>query len=105
MAVLLGDNTQVKGAIDDRDPRGRVTVGRDCLIEAYVVTNTEYGRLTIGNNVFIGNESVIDCLQSIEIEDDVLIAYRCIVTDHNSHSVRYSVRRQDLADFRRGCHD
>lgn len=38
MAVLLGDNTQVKGAIRARNPRAQVLLDGDYIIEGYLVT-------------------------------------------------------------------
>jgi acetyltransferase-like isoleucine patch superfamily enzyme len=91
-----GENTKVSGTIERRSPNGTVIIGRDCLIEGYLVTERDHSRLCIGNNVYIGNQTVIDCTSSIEIEDDVLVSYRCVVSDHDGHSIRYSIRRHDL---------
>jgi acetyltransferase-like isoleucine patch superfamily enzyme len=42
---------------------------------------------------------------SITIEEDVLISYGCIIVDSDNHSSRYSVRRLDIADWKRGKHN
>ena len=95
-ADILGANTQIKGVIEKRSPRSAVIIGKDCIIEGYLATEKDGCRLWIGNNVFIGNQTVIDCSTSIEIADDVLISYRCLLTDTDGHSLKYSIRRHDL---------
>ena len=54
----------------------------------------------LGNNVFIGGNSIIDCKEDISIEDNVLVSYECIIFDHDSHSVDKSKRENDLYRFK-----
>jgi acetyltransferase-like isoleucine patch superfamily enzyme len=65
-----------------------------------LVTERAESRLQIGNNVFVGGGTLIDCALSIEIEDDVLISYQGIISDSDNHSVRFSERKGDLALWR-----
>ena len=77
-------------------------MGDDSLIEGTLVTEIAESRISIGNNVYVGNGTVFDCVMSIRVNDDVLISYGCLISDSDNHSVRYSVRRNDLRDWRRG---
>jgi len=101
----VGENTEIQGAIDKRSPKSLIKIGSDCLIQGLLVTETDESNLTIGDNVFIGGGTIIDCIQSIAIGNDVLISYGCLLTDSDNHSVSYSLRKKDLADWKQGKHD
>jgi len=97
-----GIHTELLGSIVKRHPDGRIVIGRDSHIRGDLVTETSESQIAIGNNVFIGGGSLLDCVVSIEIEDDVLISYQCLLADSDNHSHRYSVRKHDLSDWKDG---
>lgn len=99
--VHIGKNSSVT-IIDTRAPNSIVTIGENCLIEGNLTTETDGSCITVGNNVFVGGDTIVDCVVAITIEDDVLVAYRCIIADSDNHSVIYSIRKHDLADWRDG---
>jgi len=99
---IAGQNTDVPGVVEKRVEGGEISFGDDCLIEGYLVTETSESRLRVGNNVYIGGTTIVDCTLSIEIEDDVLISYQGILADSDNHNVRASIRRRDLADWKDG---
>ncbi|MCB1202752.1 MAG: acyltransferase [Verrucomicrobiae bacterium] len=96
----MGEGSLIRGRVQREKPGGVVRIGRDCLIEGLVKTESAEGRIEIGNNVYLGGGSSLSSAKSIRIMDDVLISYRVIVMDSDSHSVRYSVRKKDLADWK-----
>jgi acetyltransferase-like isoleucine patch superfamily enzyme len=61
--------------------------------------------LTIGDNTYIGGGTVVDCVKSISIGNDVLISYGCVLADSDNHSIKYSIRKKDLADWKQKKHD
>ena len=76
------------------------------MINGSLVTETNSSVIEIANNVFIGADTLIDCVVKINIEDDVLISHGCILMDSNNHSIKYSSRVNDLKDWRNGgIHD
>lgn len=102
----LGINTQIVGSVNKRKDGAKINIGNDSLIQGTIVTETEEATLTIGNNVFVGGGSVIDCVKSITIYDDVLVASNCLIMDSDNHSISYSLRKKDLSDWRDNCgHD
>ena len=103
--INIGEDTDITGIIDKRSLKSTITVGKNCLIQGYLVTETDGSEILIGNNVFIGGGTLIDCASSITIQDDVLISYQCILVDSDNHSLRYSIRKNDLADWRKGKFD
>jgi len=50
------------------------------------------------------NGSII-CAHHIELGDDILIAWGVTIVDHNSHSISFSKRANDVLDWRKGCKD
>lgn len=103
--VSIGKNTEIRKQLDKRSKKSKITIGDDCLIQGSLVTETDDSRITIGNNVFVGGDTIVDCVKSITIEDDVLISYRCIIADSDNHNMRYSIRKGDLAQWKRGGRD
>ena len=102
MNKLIGINTDVVGTLEIRKVGGTIFVGNDCLIEGYVVCENEGSQVVIGNNVYIGGSTVIDCAKSVTIEDDVLISYHVTIADTDGHSTQFSIRKNDLQAFRQG---
>lgn len=100
-----GQNTGIIGDIIKRKRGSQINIGRDCLIEGSLVTETNASQIVIGNNVYVGGGSLIECVKSIVIEDDVLISHGCILADSDNHSIIYGMRRKDLADWKKGDHD
>ena len=97
-----GPNTEITGTVKIRKDGGRVRIGRDCLIEGQLVAETADARIEIANNVYIGGNTIVACVASVSIADDVLISYQCLIADSDNHSIRYSIRKNDLADWRDG---
>jgi len=100
-----GKNTKLRGIVDKRSLKSKISIGNDCLIEGDLVTETDGSEIIIGNNVFLGGGSLIDCVSTIVIDNDVLISHGCILADSNNHSISYSIRKGDLADWMKKEHD
>lgn len=96
-----GERTEVRGKVNIRKSGAEVHIGKDGLIHGTVTTESHVAKVIIGNNVFIGGGSLLDCAQSITIEDDVLISHRCLISDSDNHSISYSVRKHDLAKWKK----
>jgi len=97
-----GRNSVVHGYIDSRGRRCQITIGDDCTLQGLLVTEHDDAVITIGNNVFIGSGTVLDCARAILIEDDVLVSYECLLLDSNNHSQNFEMRRNDLPDVKSG---
>ncbi len=99
----LGARAQWRGILE-KPHGGTVNVGDDSIIEGRVVLSRLDALVTIGHRSFIGGGTTVDCSTSISIGDDVLIAYGGIVMDHNSHSVYFEDRKDDLLTWHRKEH-
>ena len=75
-------------------------------MEGLLQTETDQAEIHVGNNVYIGGGSTLSSANSVKIGDDVLISYRVFIMDHDSHSLRYSDRKNDLQNWwHHGGHD
>lgn len=103
---VLGEGSEVRGRLHRVQPGGIIEIGNHTLIEGALQTETPEASIRLGNNVYLGGGSSMSSACSIIVQDDVLISYRVIIMDHDSHSLRYSKRRQDLQNWwHRGGHD
>jgi acetyltransferase-like isoleucine patch superfamily enzyme len=98
----LGAKTILSCRIERRRKGGVIQVGKDCVISGLLITEREKSLISIGGNVFVGGNTIIDCVEQIKIEDDVLISYGCLLADSDNHSIHYGSRKNDLADWRNG---
>lgn len=106
MVSSIGDNTVLQGCLDMRAEGSRIEIGSNCLIHGTLVTETSQAIIRIANNVFIASSAILDCAVSINIGEDVLIAYGVMVVDSDNHSISYSIRKKDLANWKMdGSHD
>lgn len=84
--------------IDLRNPisgRKYLKIGNNSLVNARFIFETESGYISVGDRVHIGGGSFISRVK-ITIEDDVIIAWGCTVYDHNSHSIYWNERKNDV---------
>jgi len=101
----LGVGAELWGRVEKRASGSRIQVGSGSRIDGYVVAETETSKVTIGRNTLIGTDTIVDCVQEIEIGDDVLISYQCILSDSDNHSLDPARRKGDLERWRLGTHD
>ena len=96
----LGTNSKTQCLIFKRHHLSKIKIGNNCLINGRLVTEYKDSEIEIKNNVFIGGNTILDCLSKIFIDDNVLISYECILADHDSHSIESDKRKNDLARFK-----
>jgi acetyltransferase-like isoleucine patch superfamily enzyme len=73
-------------------------IGEGSIVEGSLVSERDGVAISIGRNTFIGN-SLLACASRIEVGDDVLISWGCNIVDHNSHSIGWAKRKQDVRDW------
>ena len=72
-----------------------LVVGDDTMLNCTITFESEAGEIIIGNKTFIGASQLI-CRSRIEIKDNVFIAWGCWIYDHDSHSIDYRERENDI---------
>ena len=80
-----------------------VTVEKQTSVPGSLKFDRENARISIGKKSFI-NGSII-AAKSIEIGDDVMISWGVTIVDHNSHSLSFSQRADDVVNWRVGKKD
>jgi galactoside O-acetyltransferase len=82
-----------------------VIIGDSCMLDCTILFETLGGQVIIGNNTYIGNSTII-CKTKIEFENNIFIAWGCYFYDHDSHSINYLDRIEDInrqnSDYRNG---
>lgn len=79
-------------------------VGRDSMIQTVIAFERDNASLRVGERTFIGR-GAISLAGSIEVGSDVMIAWGTVITDHNSHSLRFSERSSDVVNWLHGTKD
>ena len=92
----FGRDTKAYCWVFKRDNLSIINIGNNSLINGRLVTESKNSRIELGNNVFVGGQTILDCLQEINVSDNVLISYECILSDHDSHSIESEKREMDL---------
>jgi acetyltransferase-like isoleucine patch superfamily enzyme len=107
--IIAGDSHFLEGFTLDvnkpNDKKKYLQVGQDTVLACSIIFESSEGEVIIGNGTYIGASKII-CRSKIEIEDNVFIAWGSYLYDHDSHSIDYRDRRQDiihqLADLKSG---
>jgi acetyltransferase-like isoleucine patch superfamily enzyme len=93
-AVLLG-STMFRFDIP-RNEGTCVSIGPDSMINAHFIFESNQGRIDIGSRTFINGGTRLISRSKIEIGNDVTIAWGCTIYDHDSHSLHWEDRADDL---------
>jgi acetyltransferase-like isoleucine patch superfamily enzyme len=82
-----------------------LVIGDDNILNCKIAFESELGKVTIGNRNYIGDSTII-CRSEVIFENDIFVAWGTYFYDHNSHSIDYKERENDiiqqLADHRNG---
>lgn len=77
-------------------------VSERSLVRGVVTFARNGSSLVVGNNTAINGGTIFSIACSVEIGNNVLISYECIIMDHDGHSPNPSVRKSDLSDLLEG---
>jgi len=81
-----------------------VRLGTRSMLQAKVLFDRDGASLSVGDRTFVGS-SVIVIASRVEIGDDVLVAWGCTIVDHDSHAMKFSDRKDDVARWLDGKKD
>jgi acetyltransferase-like isoleucine patch superfamily enzyme len=78
-------------------PRNDVAlvVGDRCILMNRFIFESDRGKITVGNGVFINAGTTVISRSAVDIGNDVTIAWGCVIYDHDSHSISYLDRIKD----------
>lgn len=84
--------------LDIRENNGnvqRICIGANCLLNCNLIFEKDTGHVKIGARTYIGGKTNLISINSIEIGNDVTIAWGCTIYDHDSHSIYWEERKND----------
>lgn len=72
-----------------------VNIGEENILGCSILFEDRHSKVEIGNNVYIGNSTII-CKSKISFGNNILVAWGVTFYDHNSHSLDYIKRQEDI---------
>jgi acetyltransferase-like isoleucine patch superfamily enzyme len=80
----------------------RVTIGQGSVMGCHITLEREVGNVVVKDNTYISTGTHLICAQEITIGSNVLIAWGCTIIDHDSHSLNWHEREEDVKSWREG---
>lgn len=77
------------------EKRKYINIGKNSILNCSLVFESEKGYIEIGDNVYIGGGRIIS-RDSVIIGNDVITAWGITIYDHNSHSIYWEERKDDV---------
>ncbi len=102
--VFLAENAQVQWRLLRINNGNRLRVGKDSIVGSSIVFEADEGNVSIGERTFVGRSHLV-CHSNIIIGDDVLISWGVTIVDHNSHSIAWPGRTNDVLNWKDGIKD
>jgi acetyltransferase-like isoleucine patch superfamily enzyme len=78
-----------------------LVVGENSIIHADISFEQTGGEVRIGDRSFIGRSHLV-CYRSLLIGNDVIMSWGVTIVDHDSHSLNWEMRRDDVLDWGKG---
>jgi len=78
-----------------------LVVGDHSIVHADLRFEDRGGEIRIGSRTYIGRSNLI-CFRNIVIGDDVIMSWGITVVDHDSHSIHWEQRKNDVLEWGRG---
>lgn len=103
-AVSLGRGAAVVWRRIRQVAGNRLSIGQDSIIQANIRFEDRGGEIRIGDRTYIGKSDLV-CYRSIVIGDDVIMSWGITITDHDSHSLDWAHRKNDVPDWGKGRKD
>jgi acetyltransferase-like isoleucine patch superfamily enzyme len=79
-----------------------LTVGDSSNVECNMTLERKGANVKIGSRCHVGGGTVISVASSVEIEDDVMVAFDSLIMDHDSHSLDFEQRQHAVHDWMAG---
>lgn len=97
-SILDGCTIEIRKPVENRV---FLEIGKNSFLGCQFIFEKDSGHIKIGDNVSIGGGTKIISINNIDIGNDVIIAWDCTIYDHNSHSIYWEERRNDIMQIRK----
>ncbi len=95
--LTLGKNTLLLDGVTFRnDYNNKITIGNDCMINCNFIFESDKGEIEIGDRCFINGGTNIISRSKVKFGNDITVAWGCTFYDHNSHSIDWRERKNDM---------
>ena len=78
--------------------RGRLRIGTHSIINCRIDFDSPNGQVRIGKRCYLGASHLV-CHTGITLGDDVIISWGVTIVDHDSHSINWRDRANDVIDW------
>jgi acetyltransferase-like isoleucine patch superfamily enzyme len=100
-SVVVGQETRIDWRRIKRIAGNRLLVGDQSIVHATISFEELDGMVQIGSRTFIGRSHIV-CYRRVTIGNDVIMSWGITVVDHDSHSIDWEKRRDDVRDWNKG---
>jgi acetyltransferase-like isoleucine patch superfamily enzyme len=100
-AVKIGRGSRIAWRRIRNARNNLLVIGENSIVHADISFEENGGEIRIGNRCFIGRSHLV-CYRSLVIGDDVIMSWGITIVDHDSHSINWEERRDDVVDWARG---
>jgi acetyltransferase-like isoleucine patch superfamily enzyme len=101
--VIIHPSSKIRMNQISLKPNCSVFIDENTQIQGRLIFDRENASISVGKRVFL-NGSII-AAKNISIGDDVLVSWGVTIVDHNSHSISFSKRSEDVINWREGKKD
>lgn len=100
-AISVGHHSQLKweNQYDGSIKNCSFRIGTQSIFEGTFFFDKPKAEIIIGDRTFIGSGTKLVAAERINIGSDVLISWGCTIVDHNSHSIYFEDRKQDVTNW------
>jgi acetyltransferase-like isoleucine patch superfamily enzyme len=103
-AVKIGRGSSIAWRRIRNADGNSLVLGENSIVHAEISFEKTGGEIRIGNRCFLGRSHLV-CYRSIAIGDDVIMSWGVTIVDHDSHSVEWEKRREDVRHWSSGRKD
>jgi galactoside O-acetyltransferase len=79
-----------------RGSKATLVIGKDCILKNEFIFESVSGQIRIGEKTFINKDTKIMSINSVTIGNHVTISFGVMIYDHDSHSLDYIERQNDI---------
>ena len=93
-SVILMDSTYIDFRTENTDKR--IFIDEESMVGCSFIFESNNGFVKIGKRTFINGGTNLISINEIDVGDDVTIGWNVYIYDHDSHSLDYRFRKDDI---------
>lgn len=85
-------------------PENKIIFGEGNIFEGQIMADLPDAKVTFGENSYFGASTIVTAV-GVNIGSNVLVSWGCYICDHDSHSIKPELRKNDPRDWFDGKKD